>query len=105
MYGRFLLDYPRKSGVSLRSTLESVERQSGVHDPQLDTASVPVGFEHWYYRFMELRRGDGITYQDLYAYEQVLGVKLTPIEVSAIMAMDQGASVAVGEILKESASK
>lgn len=75
--------------------------KAGVHDPQLDTADLPQGFEHWYYRFMEMRRGERITFQDIYAYEQVMGIKLTPIEVSAILEMDRAMSEAIAEIIKE----
>lgn len=80
-----------------------MERQSGVHDPQLDTTDIPQGFESWYYRFLEMRRSEGISFQDIAAYENVMGVKLTPIEVSAILAMDHGYSAAVYEITKANA--
>ena len=102
--GRFLLDYPRKGGVSLRKTLEDVERQSGVHDEQLDITEIPTGFEAWYFRFMELRRGDGVSFGDIRAYEEVMNVKLAPVEVAAIMAMDRGASAAIAIVMKENAN-
>lgn len=98
--GRFLLDYPRKGGVTLRKTLESVEQQSGVHDPQLDIPDIPEGFESWYIRFMELRRGEALKYADIDAYQRITGVQLNAAEIMGLFAMDHGASVAIAEIME-----
>jgi len=50
---------------------------------------------------MEIRRGEMITFSDIKAYEDVVGIKLTPVEISAILAMDKAASSAIAEIMKE----
>ena len=42
-----------------------------------------------------------ITFSDIKAYEDVVGIKLTPVEISAILAMDKAASSAIAEIMKE----
>jgi hypothetical protein len=99
--GRFLLDYPRKGGVTLRKTLEDVERQSGIHDPLLNVTPIPEGFDSWFIRFMDIRRAESISYADLAAYQTVTGLRLSSVEIAAIFAMDHGASMAIAEILKE----
>jgi len=53
---------------------------------------------------MELRRGDGVSFGDIRAYEEVMNVKLAPVEVAAIMAMDRGASAAIAIVMKENAN-
>lgn len=102
--GRFLLDFPRKGGSSLRATLETVERTTGIHDEQLDITEIPVGFESWYTHFLSLRTGERITYTDVIAYQEVTGMHLNPMELAAVMAMDRAASSAVAEVLKENAN-
>ena len=42
-----------------------------------------------------------MSFQDIAAYETVAGYKLTPVEISAILSMDQAASSVIGEIMKE----
>jgi hypothetical protein len=50
---------------------------------------------------MEIKRSETVTYQDIDAYERVTGIKLSPIEVSAVLAMDRGATMAMVEVMKE----
>lgn len=87
--------------MSLRATLEQVERASGIRDPQLETCEIPEGFESWVRRYFEMRTGEGVTYADIRAYEEVNMTKLTPVEVAGILAMDRAASAAIAEILKD----
>lgn len=79
-----------------------MERATGIRDPALDAQEVPKGFESWFLRYFELRTGDGLSYSEIRAYEEAMNTKLSPIEVSALMAMDRAAAQAVAELLKES---
>ena len=99
--GRFYLDFPRKSGDSLRATLETVERTTGIHDEQLDVTDIPEGFESLYLHFLSLRTGERITYTEIANYQAVTGVRLNPIQLAAIMSMDRAASSAIAEAIKE----
>jgi hypothetical protein len=87
--------------VSLRQHLETVERTTGIHDPELDEPEIPEGFESWFIRFMELRKGESVSYADLDAYQRITGCRLSSVEVQAIFAMDRAASSAIAEIMKE----
>jgi len=78
-----------------------VEKQGGGHDPQLDVAPVPEGFETWLVMYMEIKQSEHVTYQDINAYERVTGHRLSPVEVSAVFAMDRGAAKAMVEVMKE----
>lgn len=62
---------------------------------------VPEGFEYLFTIFIRLRGSEGVSFQDIAAYETVAGYKLTPVEISAILSMDQAASSVIGEIMKE----
>ena len=53
-------------------------------------------------RFLTLKKEGPITFSEVLAYQQLYGIELSPMEISAIMAMDRGYSVGVAEALKES---
>ncbi len=64
---------------------------------------MPKGFESWFVHFMALRQGERITYADIDAYQRVTGVRLNPVELAAVFAMDRAASAVVSEVLKAKA--
>lgn len=49
--------------------------------------------------YMTMRRSEQLTFQDIAAFESVMRVKLTPMEVEGILAMDKGASAAIAQIM------
>jgi hypothetical protein len=80
-----------------------VERATGIHDPQLDVPEIPHGFESWFARYLSLRTGDGVSWQDIDSYERVQGTKLTPVEIEGIFAMERAASSVIAQIIAENA--
>lgn len=88
-------DKKKPEGGSLREHLESVERQSGFHDPLLDSVKPPEGFEYLLQVWLEVRGGASegfggvrLTWRDLADYQAVTGITLDAFEVEAIMAVD-----------------
>lgn len=65
---------------------------------------IPEGFGYLFSLFIKLRGEQGVSFQDIAAFEAVVGYKLTPVEVYAILEMDQAASSVIGEIMKEKVS-
>jgi len=82
-----------------------VERDTGFRDSALNTSPVPDDFGWWMGLFSTIRRGETITFQDIDAFERVTCVKLNPMEIDVILAMDKGASAAMAEILRKPAAK
>lgn len=97
---RFTLDYPRKEGP-LRKHLEARARINETLDERLIPVEIPRGFEYLIDHYMKLRTGEHLTYTELQAYCELTGVLLSPLEISAIMALDNEANSVITEIIAD----
>lgn len=77
--------------MALRDHLESVERQTGRRDPLLDEAVLPPGTDYLWSAFIMLRRGGAVSLSGISAYQDLMGVRLSPGEIDLIFALDEGA--------------
>jgi hypothetical protein len=50
---------------------------------------------------MDIRTGERLTYADIAAYESVMQVSLTGVEIEALFAMDRGAQESITKVMKE----
>ena len=93
---QFILNIPDKNGVTERSHLEQVERQTGKRPERLEVQLFPSLVSHIWTAFISLssKRGSGfsgglpITYEQIKAYKEVTSTPLTPRDVEAIMGID-----------------
>lgn len=92
------LDFPQSGGETLRSQLQSVERQLGIKDPKLkDPGPVPELMSNLWELFWVLNgsriyteNGPGpITFVELRSYLELCQETLEPWEVNAIRQLDQ----------------
>jgi len=96
-----VLEIPAKQGeTSLRVQLEAVERQTGHHDPRLDSVHRPEGFEYIFDTYWKIRRGQAISYGDLADYTLVTGIELDAFEIEAMFAMDAALEAHLSERMK-----
>lgn len=79
----------------MREQLEAIEKRTGRHDEQLDSVSIPEGFEYLWSIFFDLRSGLApgfsgakVTWRDLLDYQEVTGYHLSAWEIEAIRTMD-----------------
>lgn len=77
--------------------LESVERQTGKRQPELDGPELPLDVAHIWRWFVEIAAGRGsngwgpnpISYLDIDAWARLTGTIMRPTEVRAIVLVDQ----------------
>jgi len=74
---------------------------TGRRNELLEQCETPPGFEAWMDHFLQLRTGENITHQEIVAFCSLYSIRMLPIEVSAILAMDRAASSTISEIMKE----
>jgi len=94
------LNLPGKDGQTRKQALESVERQTGHRDPDLDSVHVPQDCQQIWQEYFRLRRGRAIEWRDVADYQTVTGVQFSSFEVDAIFAMDSGVEEAIAEAAK-----
>jgi hypothetical protein len=94
------LNLPGKDGQTRKQTLESVERQTGHRDPELDSVHVPKECEQIWQEYFRLRRGRTIEWRDMADYQTVTGVQFSGFEVDAILAMDAAVDEVIAEVAK-----
>lgn len=99
MYARhnFELSKPDDKGVTLKSHLEIVERQTGIRPKELNLPEFPELLMSVWRIFIELSntRGQGmsggttITFEQMKAYNDIMGNVIGPFEVSIIQQLDR----------------
>lgn len=74
-------------------------------DERLIAEEVPPGFGYLIGHYMKLRTGEALTYTELQAYCDLNRISLSPLEISAIMAMDKEANSVISEIVAQGSSE
>ena len=89
------LSKPEKDGASLRSHLESVQRQTGITPEQLAVDELPDCIAHVWLWFCQLspKRAVGmaagpIASLEIEAWARLHRIEMTPFEVTALEALD-----------------
>ena len=93
----FELSKPDDKGVTLKSHLEQVERQTGIRPKELDLPKFPELLVSVWRIFIELSntRGQGmtgganITFEQMKAYNEIMGEVIGPIEAQIIQKLDR----------------
>jgi hypothetical protein len=91
------LAIPDKEGVAEREHLKQVEKQTGKTPLALISPEFPVELDYLWSYFLELSstRPQGysgplpITYQEIQAWSELTGNKITPLDVEVIKRLDR----------------
>lgn len=92
----FTMSKPDSKGVSLRKSLESVQKFAGIRPPELDqVVELPPLCIDWWLLWLELDKGRqtgqaimAVTWSDMEAWARLTRRKLSLLDVEAIRAVD-----------------
>ena len=74
---------------TLYDTLKQVEKTTGETDDRLIPVEISAVGENTYFTFCKLKRGDALTYTEVYNYILLTGCILSPWEIEAVFSIDK----------------
>jgi hypothetical protein len=75
------LNYPEDDGVTLRSRLNQVWKQTGIKPPELEVDSIPFQYTYLVEIFWDIWNSDGWKWSEIYHYQQVMEIELDSAEL------------------------
>lgn len=92
----FTLSRPDSKGVSLRKSLESVQRFTGITPPELqDPKELPELCADWWLMWIDMDKGrqigqavHAISWSEMESWARLTGRRLLPLDAEALRAVD-----------------
>jgi len=91
---------PDKNGVVLYNELIHIEKQHKVRDKRLDNTDPPEEAKYIFDLYWSKFRGTEITFQEIKAFEEVMGIKLESWEIDLLFVIHKTVESHIAEMLK-----
>jgi len=97
------LDFKDEKMVSKRDRLNQVWEHTNKKPPELKDIEIPEAGIDLFASFWELRKGESISWKDLYYYEKYTGISFNYSDVRIILKMDSAYNIWVQKKEKQKA--
>lgn len=75
------LDFPEDDGVTMRSRLNQVWKQTGIKPPELFSKPLPYEYHYLVDIFWDIWSSDGWKWSEIFHYQQVMEIELDSAEL------------------------